>query len=182
MSTDWDHPCFNFRDVGLWVNCIAERRLLAEGVLFRGGSIDEVERRSQIGGVESVLNLRAGPDPRTLDVRYGHAPMPNGTDCYEPGRREVWQWFVRAFRFVAQVDRAWPLLVHCRWGKDRTGVVVGGLLTLAGVPLEVVLEEYALSDGRLDGAAMRGAMQVIHERTRHLPDGEVARVRARLAC
>ncbi|KAG2415988.1 hypothetical protein HFD88_007180 [Aspergillus terreus] len=38
-----------------------------------------------------------------------------------------------------------PLLIHCKVGKDRTGVVFAILLSLAGVPDEVVAAEYSLS-------------------------------------
>ncbi|GES65770.1 hypothetical protein ATEIFO6365_0012016200 [Aspergillus terreus] len=38
-----------------------------------------------------------------------------------------------------------PLLVHCKVGKDRTGVVFAVILSLAGVPDENVAAEYSLS-------------------------------------
>ncbi|MDQ6695714.1 MAG: tyrosine-protein phosphatase [Chloroflexota bacterium] len=42
------------------------------------------------------------------------------------------------------------VLVHCHGGKDRTGIVVALLLSLAGVPRETVTEDYALSEERLE--------------------------------
>ena len=41
------------------------------------------------------------------------------------------------------------VLVHCHAGKDRTGLVVAMLLSLAGVSPEVVADDYALSDTHL---------------------------------
>ncbi|KAL5355224.1 tyrosine phosphatase family-domain-containing protein [Aspergillus floccosus] len=38
-----------------------------------------------------------------------------------------------------------PLLIHCKVGKDRTGVVFAIILSLAGVPDEIVAAEYSLS-------------------------------------
>jgi protein tyrosine/serine phosphatase len=38
-----------------------------------------------------------------------------------------------------------PLLLHCTAGKDRTGVLCGVLLALAGVEDEVIAEEYGLT-------------------------------------
>ena len=35
-----------------------------------------------------------------------------------------------------------PLYVHCRFGKDRTGVVVALVLALLGVPHDIVALEY----------------------------------------
>jgi len=39
----------------------------------------------------------------------------------------------------------WPLVFHCAAGKDRTGVVAGLVLSLAGVPNNTIAEDYALS-------------------------------------
>ena len=39
-----------------------------------------------------------------------------------------------------------PLLVHCSGGKDRTGVVVALILSVAGASDETVANEYALTE------------------------------------
>ncbi|KAL8664293.1 MAG: hypothetical protein Q9168_007934, partial [Polycauliona sp. 1 TL-2023] len=49
------------------------------------------------------------------------------------------------FAHLAAPDPA-PIYVHCHCGKDRTGTVVMLLLRLAGVPKDIVAEEYALTD------------------------------------
>lgn len=41
-------------------------------------------------------------------------------------------------------------LIHCAMGKDRTGVVVALLLSLAGVPHETIAEDFSLSEAHLD--------------------------------
>lgn len=46
-----------------------------------------------------------------------------------------------------------PCVVHCSAGKDRTGVVIGVLLALAGVSREDIVAEYILTAGRLGIAA-----------------------------
>jgi protein-tyrosine phosphatase len=38
------------------------------------------------------------------------------------------------------------ILLHCHAGKDRTGIVVAVLLSLAGLPAASIAEDYALSD------------------------------------
>jgi protein-tyrosine phosphatase len=38
-----------------------------------------------------------------------------------------------------------PVLFHCHAGKDRTGMIAALLLRLAGVPIEVAAEDYALT-------------------------------------
>jgi protein-tyrosine phosphatase len=38
-----------------------------------------------------------------------------------------------------------PALIHCTAGKDRTGIVVALLLSLAGVDTDTIAEDYALT-------------------------------------
>jgi protein-tyrosine phosphatase len=52
--------------------------------------------------------------------------------------------FARAVREVANAP-AGGVLVHCKGGKDRTGLVAALLLRLAGVPLEDIGLDYSLS-------------------------------------
>jgi protein tyrosine/serine phosphatase len=42
------------------------------------------------------------------------------------------------------------VLVHCHGGKDRTGIIVALLLSLAGVPRDMIVEDYAVSEARLE--------------------------------
>ncbi len=43
-----------------------------------------------------------------------------------------------------------PMIIHCTAGKDRTGVVFALLLDLAGVDDETIIEDYALTKGRIE--------------------------------
>ena len=45
---------------------------------------------------------------------------------------------------------AFPALVHCSAGKDRTGIVIAMILAVLGVPDDVIAADYALSGGYLD--------------------------------
>jgi protein tyrosine/serine phosphatase len=66
-------------------------------------------------------------------------------------RESIERWPERHARAVTAIARAAPggVLVHCRFGRDRTGVLVALLLRLAGVPLDVVAADYAISATRL---------------------------------
>lgn len=43
-------------------------------------------------------------------------------------------------------------LIHCAMGKDRTGIIFAILLTLAGVPDDIVADEYSRSEAALESA------------------------------
>lgn len=47
--------------------------------------------------------------------------------------------------FQALMDRQVPLIVHCSAGQDRTGLAIGLLLELLGVPREYIFRDYHLS-------------------------------------
>ena len=55
--------------------------------------------------------------------------------------------FGRAMAAIADADG--PVVIHCMGGKDRTGLVAALLLRLAGVSLEVIGRDYALSGPNL---------------------------------
>jgi protein-tyrosine phosphatase len=54
-----------------------------------------------------------------------------------------------AIKVLSAAD-AFPALVHCSAGKDRTGVVVALILAVLGVPDDVIAADYGLSAGYLD--------------------------------
>ena len=58
------------------------------------------------------------------------------------------RWPQRHAAVIQTIARAKPggILIHCRAGKDRTGLISLLLLALAGVPREDILADYALSE------------------------------------
>jgi len=58
------------------------------------------------------------------------------------------QRFVAAVAAVSETPNG-AVVVHCHGGKDRTGIVVALLLRLAGVAIDEIATDYALSGERL---------------------------------
>lgn len=86
--------------------------------------------------------------PEQVAIRYKDYTR-DGTEgfvaAYHDILRAAPSAYGRIFRHLASQDAS-PCLVNCTAGKDRTGVVIALLLTLAGVPNAKVAEEYALTD------------------------------------
>jgi protein-tyrosine phosphatase len=127
-------------------------------------------------GIRTVVDLRseeelAADPPAELPVDAVHVPFFDeyrddvreeveqasaGAPDHATATREVYLLFLEHFRAnVAAAIRAvgqapqGGVVVHCHGGKDRTGLVTAFLLRLAGVPIEEIATDYALSEQRL---------------------------------
>ena len=79
----------------------------------------------------------------TLDEQYGRGPSGERYGAYlERGAAAV----TAAVAALCE-PRAYPALVHCTAGKDRTGVLIALVLDLLGVPDDIIVRDYALSGG-----------------------------------
>ncbi|HEY6469729.1 MAG TPA: tyrosine-protein phosphatase [Candidatus Dormibacteraeota bacterium] len=117
-------------------------------------------------GMGTVVDLRTTserekrPSPLAeAGVRIVHAPIFTDDDEYPDHLAtagEVYCWWLRerrtgvalAMNAIADAPSA-PVLIHCHAGKDRTGVVAGMVLRLAGVSIDDIADDYALSGVQL---------------------------------
>jgi protein tyrosine/serine phosphatase len=130
-------------------------------------------------GVTRIVDLRwpeelAEDQPRDVDVEVVHVSvlgetLLDGTDYVaeldahldavdDVADHYAWSYvdfleryrdrFGRAFAAIADAPDG-AVVVHCAGGKDRTGLVAAILLRLAGVPRDVVAEDYSQSAGNL---------------------------------
>ena len=117
-------------------------------------------------GVRQVIDLRyayeraAAPNPLECDARFRvHAvPLEAPADVVRSGPRGLVPFYrhllddaAPAFAAVMQAVLAddGGVLIHCRVGKDRTGVVAALMLDLAGVPHHEIVADYALTRQRI---------------------------------
>ena len=157
----------NLRDLGGLPT--ASGRTTLPGRLLRSESphsLSEAGLRALLDlGIGAVVDLRTAsererrPSPlAAAGVNVAHAPIFTDDEDYPDftTAAEVYCWwlgefstgFVRAMNAIADAPAA-PILVHCHAGKDRTGVIVALLLRLAGVGIDTVADDYALSGVQL---------------------------------
>ena len=178
------------------------------GVLLRTEALDhlspgDVRRLLEVHGVRQVLDLRtdservrhgrgelfaAGVDTHLLSFipEEGRA-LPELDADLDPMVRNYLAYLgdrganvVEGVRRIAGL-RDGATVVHCAAGKDRTGVLVGLVETIAGVPREDVVADYAMSATRIEQmfrrwtTAVGEQMPEPDEIDRHRPRAEVMR-------
>jgi rhodanese-related sulfurtransferase len=125
-----------------------------------------------------VLPLSIFPEHQTqealiaeLNGLYGFGPSPKRYLHYlEVGGDRM----AKAFQLFAH-DDAYPVLVHCTAGKDRTGVLIGLIMDVLGASDADIANEYGLSDASIDRL-----IAYLRESGRQL-EGTDAEIRARLS-
>lgn len=139
----------NFRDVGEFVNLLAEQELLRTKRLYRGGKITYLENLSQIETPKTIINLRRGQDPYFSNVNMLHIATDNQLEVYDTSNNKVRYWLNEVIMCFQNGQINFPVFIHCTSGKDRTGVVIVALLTLLDIPQDIIIEEYLLSEGEI---------------------------------
>lgn len=128
--------------------------------LYRSANLDQIsaEDDALLGemGVTQVIDLRSkierGPVVHHKKLQnlplYGEDNVPpqfDGIDTtYGNLINTVGEKFAQAATFVA--EESGRTLIHCLIGKDRTGLVVGLLLSTVGVSDEEIFYDYSLSE------------------------------------
>jgi len=87
-------------------------------------------------------------DP-AADVMRDPASEPLLADIYRGSLDRNKAQIAKAFRALIDAPADAPVVVHCKSGKDRTGLLVALWLDLVGVPRKVIAADYAVSEERL---------------------------------
>lgn len=166
----------NFRDVAGPGYLTADGVRLRRGVLFRSNELQlsDVDAGALRDlGIRDVLDLRdhpeveAHPDAEVPGAAWTHVRVPGipmDDVATLTSRAEGLATMKRVYRVFVEDDGAraafgelltvladaeHPQLFHCTAGKDRTGVVVALLLSVAGVDDETIVNDYALTGANL---------------------------------
>jgi len=122
----------------------ADEQAQSPDLLATDGRFD-YQRISLMGTEKMDLQQMMADFPDSLGQAYVQ-----WLDHSQPQFKQVFQ------RIAAQQDGA--VLFHCTAGKDRTGIVAGLLLDLAGVPKADIVHNYAISAHYLQGQPKDSAM------------------------
>lgn len=158
----------NVRDVGGYSTW--DGRGVRWGALLRGDSPHRLTAYEQglllDSGLRAVIDLRGEQEVEerpsvfraTPLVEYWNIPLYDEAlrgrmDDLSPTLHQVYELLLdhsqERFRKVlalAADPGNQALLINCAFGKDRTGLVIALLLGLAGVPDEIIVEDYGLSE------------------------------------
>jgi protein-tyrosine phosphatase len=171
----WD-ACYNVRDVGGYPT--GERMPIRWQALVRADNLYRLTTEGQEAlreyGVRTIIDLRLAHelerDPSPFAAHQGPGDVPRyfslplhdlETDAAMNAAGSTQEEYIlilernkdRVAAAIEAVAEALPkgaVLVHCHGGKDRTGIVVALLLSLAGVPRNTIIEDYALSEATLE--------------------------------
>ncbi|MFF1817563.1 HAD-IA family hydrolase [Kribbella sp. NPDC058245] len=162
--------CLNARDLGGFPTRYGVPT--ASGRLFRTDTPEllDADGRTEFIAVNAglILDLRSDwelkqPHPFEDDPAYRRVPWidpaaealrdaaaePNLVDVYRNSLSRNAANIARIFQAIADAPADRPVIVHCRAGKDRTGLTVALLLELVGVPRDVIAADYAISEVNL---------------------------------
>ncbi|CAM4380667.1 tyrosine-protein phosphatase [Paenibacillus typhae] len=160
---------YNVRDIGGYGT--TDGGVVQTGRLFRADGLHRLTERDQqslLGrGVRTIIDLRHGDEllqkrnvfADSADVAYHNVSLINPAttmaadirslgDMYKNMLDQCGPQLSRVFELISQAE-AEGVLFHCAAGKDRTGVVAGLLLDLAGVPVPSIVADYAETETNL---------------------------------
>jgi len=166
--------CFNFRDLGGYPAENGYR--LRWGLLFRSDSLHELSPsdlailRDEIG-IRDAIDLRSSREIasehlgglRGEPISVHHYPLFDGNTMDQGGSLRLLpldetylmiletaqNTIARVLTTIAHANH--PLVFFCAAGKDRTGVISAIVQSLLGVPDEVIVEDYTLSQESMVG-------------------------------
>jgi protein-tyrosine phosphatase len=170
---NWD-VCYNIRDLGGYPT--VDRQTTRWRSILRGDNLCRLNRQGMEAvldyGVCTIIDLRSRSELITAPHPFSYRNLPEGFPVYLhlPVLKEKDRSAMAALKKAQSNVEAYPLmldrfkdniglvmravaaaqegaiLIHCHAGKDRTGLISALILSLAGVPRQVIAEDYAESD------------------------------------
>ncbi len=157
---------YNIRDIGGYP--AAAGTTTRWRTFLRADSLHNLTPASQQAlidyGVRTIIDLRfaqecsaapnvfaAGGSVRYINLSLFEGSAPNGMGRQLVDLESIYRYILderqAAVKAVLELmaDDAFPVLIHCTAGKDRTGMITALMLGLAGVDHATIAEDYALT-------------------------------------
>ncbi|MFJ8040340.1 tyrosine-protein phosphatase [Kitasatospora sp. NPDC096147] len=152
----------NFRDAGV--------AGLRPGVLYRSASLNtltpEGAHRLEQLGIRTVIDLRTASERAIRPDLHHHLELEDLHHPLLPDQGAEFSWprtMEGTYQAMAELggaslaatvrrlaaDDGLPTLIHCAVGKDRTGLTIAVLQSLAGVPEADILDDFIRSNPHL---------------------------------
>lgn len=140
----------NIRDIGGYKT--SENSRTKQGLVYRSSNLDKIGKSgekilvSELG-IKTDLDLRsedegnAGEGSPALE-KYINLRGSKYEDIFEDGEKR--ERFIKGVKVFAERDN-YPMLIHCTYGRDRTGTLVFVLNGLLGVSKKDLYRDYELS-------------------------------------
>ena len=140
----------NCRDIGGVKTSLVENGIIKQGLFHRSANIDYIEEEGKKIltndlGIKIEIDIREEPgiiSPNIEGIKH----------CAIPVYTVESQWFdnyneqyIKIFDLIAEADIN-PILLHCLYGLDRTGVITFALMTLLGCDYNDVARNYCFSN------------------------------------
>lgn len=156
----------NLRDVGGYAT--QDGGMTRWRTFFRGDALHRLTPTAQQelidAGIRTIIDLRSADELATAPnvfadstrINYYNRALltettHNGKHTLPPDLESIYRYLldhrqaaIKAVFDVLTAD-AFPVLVHCTAGKDRTGLITALLLAVTGVPTATIAADYALT-------------------------------------
>ncbi|MCI5136524.1 MAG: hypothetical protein D3920_15990 [Candidatus Electrothrix sp. AW2] len=162
----------NLRDVGKTVNRICGQDIMNEGLLYRSGTVNKLADESELPDVQTILNLRTEEDHVFPSKRQLHIPAIDSAGNYLTLNGTVRGWVNKVIESICK-DQIFPLLLHCTYGKDRTGIITAMILLAIDIEPPVIIEEYMQTEGLTSDGDVRLALKEFGAVEEYLYDNEL---------
>ena len=140
----------NFRDIGGYKTTLIKNGYIKQGLFYRSARLDNIEEEGK-KIIKDYLDIKIEIDLREKKYTLGpyvesveYHPIP--IESYEEYMFEkIDEEYYKIFTLISNADKQ-HIVLHCKSGADRTGIMSFALLTLLGVEYNDIVRDYLFTN------------------------------------